>query len=71
MIEFEQFVQWTFYGLLSGVAIYAAKTLGKLRESVEFLNVQIAVILTKSDGYEKTLAKHGDEIEKLKTKHGG
>ena len=44
-MEFAQFVQWTFYGVIGFTALFAVNVLSGLRRSVDDLNNKIAIIM--------------------------
>jgi hypothetical protein len=68
MMDWLHFAEWLFYGVLSGAALYGVHVLGKLQESVELLNVRIAVIVEKVTSHEKILDRHETSIADLKAK---
>ena len=61
MLDITQFIQWLLYGVLSGCAMYAVNVLSKMRDSIDQLNIQVAVIIEKHD-------THDNEIKELKTR---
>lgn len=67
-MDFAQFVQWVFYGVVGFAALLAVNILSGLRRSVDDLNNRIAIIIEKTIWIEKTLDRHQDEIERLKFK---
>jgi hypothetical protein len=67
-MDFNQFVQWAFYGLLSGAVIVAVNILKHLSESVDKLNERVAIIIEKVSLHEKRLDKHEEKIEELEKK---
>lgn len=64
-MDFAQFVEWVFYGLISGCFVYGVSILKNLNKSIETLNIQIAVIIEKISNHEKRLDKHDEQIDKL------
>lgn len=64
-MDFAQFVEWVFYGLISGCFVYGVSILKNLNKSIETLNIQIAVIIEKTSNHEKRLDKHDEQIDKL------
>jgi len=64
--DFQQFIVWAFYGIVSSCAIYMVRLAGKLQTSIEELNVKIAVVIVRSENQEKTLDIHAKDIEALK-----
>lgn len=67
-MDFSQFVQWVFYGVIGFASVFAVSVLSGLRRSVDDLNSKIAIIIEKTVWIEKTLDRHQDEIERLKVK---
>lgn len=65
MIQFSEFVNWAFYGVVSGCAVYGVSILAKLNSSIQDLNVKIAVVIERQSGHEKRLDKHDEQIETL------
>lgn len=57
MIQWNEFAQWVFYGLVGFAAVYVARTMELLRRSVEKLNVRIAVVIEKTTNHEKRITK--------------
>lgn len=66
-MDFQKFVEWTFYSLLGGMAVYVVHQISELTNSVVELNKNLAVILEKMLWHDKMLDKHDAEIENLKS----
>ena len=66
MIEYNQFIQWLFFGVVGFAAIFSVRILSSLKDSVDNLNVKIAIIIEKTVWIEETLDRHQAEIEHLK-----
>lgn len=66
-MNFQSFAEWLFYGVLSGAAVYISYMLKQLSDSVHQLNIQLAIILTKSEVQEKRL----DKVEARLDREGG
>lgn len=71
----DQVVEWIFYGLMSGTALYVASSLSKLKASVEELNLSFATEIEKLsnvkqtiDRIEKTVDRHSDRLVELEKK---
>lgn len=60
MLEFKDFVQWVFYALLSGCAIYLTTILSGLKLSVDELNIKMATIIEKTSNHERRIEKLED-----------
>jgi hypothetical protein len=62
MNEFSEFVQWGFYSVLTGCAIYLTSILNGLKGSVDELNVKMATIIEKTSNHEKRIEKLEDKL---------
>lgn len=54
--------QWLFYGALGGIALYVARSIERMRESVESLNVNVAVIVERVESHDKRISKLEEEL---------
>ena len=68
MDNFAQFVQWGFYGMISGCILYAVKILSDLEKSVESLNLKVGVIIEKTSQHEKQIDMHDNRLRRLEFK---
>lgn len=68
-MEFNQFIQWAFYGFISFGAYTAVNTLGQLKDSVNELNEKLAVVLEKTAWHEKQIMDHGDRLKTVEEFH--
>lgn len=66
MIEWQEFLRWAFYGGLGWVAYRGVTILDQVKESIQTLNTQIAVVIEKTTQHEKRLDKHDEQIEELR-----
>jgi len=66
IVEFTQFVQWVFYGVIGSATVYGVSILASLKNSINELNKQIAIVIEKTTWHEKWLERHDDEIRILK-----
>ena len=66
-MNFPQFVEWVFYGIIGGSSVYAVNVLSDLKSSIEKLNERVAVIIEKTAWHEKQLEKHDERINNLET----
>jgi len=57
MIEWQQVAVGLFGFGWSCIFVYVAKTLNKLTDSVTELNVNVAVLLEKTEGHERRISK--------------
>ena len=74
-MDFNHFVEWAFYGLMSATALYIASSISKLKSSVEGLNLAFATEIEKLsnvkqtiDRIEKTVDRHSDRLLELEKK---
>lgn len=65
-MDFAKFIEWSFYGVVSGACVYGVSILAKLNESVKTLNEHVAVIIEKTAWHEKWLERHELELRKLR-----
>lgn len=64
-MNFSNFIEWAFQGLIAGAVVYGVNALSKLRDSIEELNSKIATILEKNIWHERALEDHDDRIRVL------
>ena len=67
-MQFPDFVQWCFYGLMGGSVVYGVTILAHLKNSIDTLNEKIAVVIEKTSWHEKILDRHSAAIEQLQSK---
>lgn len=67
-MEFKDFAQYLLFILVAGFGGYVMKQISKMTDSVEKLNINLAVILEKMVQHAKILDKHEAEIENLKSR---
>jgi hypothetical protein len=67
-MEWQTFAEWALQGILAGGVTYAAWVLGKLNNSIQTLNQQMAVILERDQWHTKWLERHDLEIKELERK---
>lgn len=63
----DELIRWAFQGIATGAIVYGVKEMGRLRESIEKLNVSVAVVIEKVAGHEKILDRHDERILDLET----
>jgi len=73
MIDYNQLIQWAFFGIIGFVALRSSNSLDKLDNNIEHmgnsvndLNAKIGTIIEKTVWIEKTLDRHQTDIETLK-----
>lgn len=64
--QFSDFVQWVFYGLISGCSLYLVNILGGLKSSVDELNIKMATIIEKTSGHERRIERLENKLEESK-----
>jgi len=62
MIDWNSFVQWAFYALISGCAVYMVNILAGLKTSVDDLNIKMATIIEKTTNHERRIEKLEDKF---------
>lgn len=65
MDNFAQFIQWGFYGMISGALVYAVRILSDLEKSVEGLNIKIATVIERTSNHEKQIDMHDNRLRRL------
>lgn len=68
MTEHQQFIQWAFYALITGCAIYLVAILDNLNKYVKVLSEQMGMIIEKTAWHEKELDDHNGRLRNLEVK---
>jgi len=55
MIPYDQFIQWLFYGVMGFCAVYGVSIFAKMKDSIDQLNINVAVLLERTAAHEKRL----------------
>ena len=63
-MDFQNFIEFAFYGLMSSSAMYMAATISKLRTSIETLNINFAKELEKLNAIRETIVRHENTIDR-------
>jgi len=63
-VTFSQVVNWLFYSMMGFLALRAVGTLDKLEESVNSLNIKLATVVTKTEGYDKKLESYDVKFDR-------
>lgn len=63
-MEFQEFATYLFFGLMSGAALYTATTLGKLKDSIDALNINFAKEIVEIANVKKTVDRQEITLEK-------
>jgi len=64
-MEFSKFIEWAFYGVISGGIYIIAQSINSMKASVIELNVKLATVIEKVSYHEKALDDHHDRIRDL------
>lgn len=64
-MQFSEFVQYCFYGVASGGTMLGVKILWSLKDSIDTLNKQIAIIIERTTYHEKQLEKHDERLSRI------
>lgn len=64
-MDLAQIILSSFGALISGSIIYGVKEVGKMRESVELLNIKMATIIERTETHEKQIDGHDERIRDL------
>ena len=67
-MDFTQFVEWAFYGIISLSAIYGMRIMGDMRDSIEQLNIQMAVIISRHDQQEREIERLENRLTIIETR---
>lgn len=67
-MEFSHFIEWGFYGVISGGVIYGVSILAALKASIDSLNASMSALVEKSEWIEKTLDRHESKLSDLEVK---
>lgn len=64
-MTFQSFIEWLLYGTLSGAALYIAFLLRKLVDSVQDLNIKVAILITNDVNRERRIDKVESRLDRL------
>ena len=64
-LEFQNLVQYVFYGLLTYYALDMARTVKQAKTSIEELNGRVGVVIEKITGHEKSIDEHNERLRYL------
>ncbi len=64
-LHFKRFVEWAFYGIISGTCVYGVSILGKMNDNINTLNVQVATIIASNGWQEKTNQQQDTKLNDL------
>ena len=66
MIEYNNLIQWVFFGVIGYSFVNAVRVLGLLKGSIDELNIKMATIITTLSYHEKTIELLKQEIDFLR-----
>lgn len=64
-MQFQEFLEFAFYGLLSGAALWGVSILSKLQASIAELNEKVAQILERTSWHERELERLDRRIDRV------
>lgn len=64
-MDFADFINWAFMGILSGGLVFLIAILNEVKVSIQNLNERMAVLIEKTVWHEKALEKLEERIAKL------
>ena len=67
MQDYTHFVEWAFFGLVGGSAVYGVSILAHLKLSIDTLNERVATIIEKTAWHERELRRQDERIQKLES----
>lgn len=67
--SFAHFIQWAFYGVITLLGGTAVSALFGLKRSVEELNTNVAVVISRVDTHEKRLDRHEELLDIVREYH--
>lgn len=67
-VELKDLIGWLFQGGLTLIGGLCVKSLGKMRESIETLNVQVGQLITHKESSEKRFDKIEERVHDLEIK---
>jgi len=65
--QFNQLIQWAFYGVATFLGSIGVGTMMGMRRSVEELNKNVAIVIVRVDTHEKRLDRHDEILDEVKT----
>lgn len=68
--NFTTFINWGFQALLLAMVSWGVSELSSLTKSVQDLNVKMAIVLTKAEGYERRIDKLEQRLDALDSRRG-
>mgnify|MGYP001599635953 CR=1 FL=1 len=64
-MQFQEFLEFAFYGLLSGATLWGVSILSKLQASIAELNEKVAQILERTSWHERELERLDRRIDRV------
>lgn len=69
MVQWKNFVEWAFYGLLSYFAWSISSDIDSMKTSIVDLNQKVAVVITRDEGQQEKLRDFERRLERLEYPH--
>lgn len=66
-MTFDQFRDWVFMGISSGLASGLLYVLWQMKKTLDNLTVQVAVMIEKDKNHEKTFESHNKRLERIES----
>lgn len=61
-MDFPKFIEWAFYGIVGGSSVYLVSIISGIKESIDKLNVNMAIIIEKTSNHERRIEKLEDKV---------
>lgn len=70
MVQWKNFVEWAFYGLISYVAWGISQDIESMKTSIIDLNRSVVVVITKDEVQQEEIRDMKRRLERLEFPHG-
>ena len=64
-MDFALFIDWAFKAIIGGVLYVGLGSFRRMTDSVEALNVKIAVLIERTENHSKAIEKHDERISEI------
>jgi len=68
MVDYNQLVNWIFFGVVGFCFVNAVRVLGSLKVSIDELNIKMATIITRITYHEKSIEDIKQELNFIRKK---